>query len=196
MPKAEETRALIIEKTAPVFNRKGYVGTTLTDMEEATGLTKGSIYNNFSNKDEVALAVFDHNLKKFNAFIDAEMSGVSTAIDRLLVYPKVYSGNIFKAPFPQGGCPILNTAVEADDTHPDLRKKAGKALLDWKNKIVSIIEAGVKSKEFKASVKPEETAFAIVATIEGAVMIAKLTGKSEHTKTIMKTVEKLIQTLA
>jgi len=38
-------------------------GTSLSDMTDATGLTKGSIYGNFNSKDEVALAAFDHNLK-------------------------------------------------------------------------------------------------------------------------------------
>ena len=73
MSKAEETKAFIIEKIAPVFNKKGYAGTSLSDMTEATGLTKGSIYGNFSNKDEVALAAFDHNFSKVNAIISGEM---------------------------------------------------------------------------------------------------------------------------
>ena len=61
MNKAERTRQYIIEKTAPIFNKKGYAGTSLSDMTGATGLTKGSIYGNFNDKDEVALAAFDHS---------------------------------------------------------------------------------------------------------------------------------------
>ncbi len=68
MTKAEQTRAFIIEKTAPLFNKKGFEGTSLSDMTTATGLTKGSIYGNFSNKDEVALEVFDYNLQKIERF--------------------------------------------------------------------------------------------------------------------------------
>ena len=59
MSKAEKTRQFIIEKTAPIFNKKGFAGTSLSDMTEATGLTKGSIYGNFADKDEVAMAAFD-----------------------------------------------------------------------------------------------------------------------------------------
>ncbi|MDO9376148.1 MAG: TetR/AcrR family transcriptional regulator, partial [Ferruginibacter sp.] len=62
MTKAEKTRNFIVEQTAPIFNKKGYAGTSLTDLTEATGLTKGSIYGNFANKDEVALAAYDYNL--------------------------------------------------------------------------------------------------------------------------------------
>jgi len=50
--KAEQTRQLIVEKTAPIFNVKGYAGTSVSDMTKATGLTKGSVYGNFANKAE------------------------------------------------------------------------------------------------------------------------------------------------
>ena len=62
MSKAGRTRQFIIETTAGIFNTKGYAGTSMSDITEATGLTKGSIYGNFGNKEDVALAVFDHKL--------------------------------------------------------------------------------------------------------------------------------------
>ena len=65
MSKAERTKQFIVEKTAPIFNMKGYAGTSVNDMMAATGLTKGSIYGNFKNKDDVALAAFDHNRKRW-----------------------------------------------------------------------------------------------------------------------------------
>lgn len=195
MPKAAHTKAYIIEKTASVFNKKGFVGTTLSDMEEATGLTKGSIYNNFANKDEVALAVFDFNLKTVNDLINAEMGKYDSAKDQLLSYVKVYGTNVFDSPFPGGGCPILNTAVESDDTHPELKKKASHAILAWINKVVSLIEKGIKQKEFRSSVNSKETATLIVASIEGAIMISRVTGKSNYLKRVMNSIEKLINEL-
>jgi TetR/AcrR family transcriptional repressor of nem operon len=66
MSKAEHTKAFIIEKVAPVFNKKGYAGTSLSDMTAATGLTKGSIYGNFENKDEVAVAVYEYNARRLS----------------------------------------------------------------------------------------------------------------------------------
>ncbi len=78
MSKAERTRQFIVEKTAPLFNAKGYAGTSLSDMTDATGLTKGSIYGNFANKDEVALAVFDHNWGRVQSLLRSEMDRRST----------------------------------------------------------------------------------------------------------------------
>ena len=195
MSKAEKTRQFIIEKTAPIFNTKGYAGTSLNDMTASTGLTKGSIYGNFTNKDEVALAAFDYNLQQVGNIISDEMSKKESIQDKLLVYVTVYS-NCLKQTFPTGGCPILNTAVEADDTHPELRKKAMSAILSWKHKITNLIEKGIENKEFNAAIDSEEIALTIIAMIEGGTMLAKLTGKYDHRKSVMRSVERLIKGLA
>jgi TetR/AcrR family transcriptional repressor of nem operon len=194
MSKAERTRQLIVEKTAPIFNTKGYAGTSISDMTEATGLTKGSIYGNFANKDEVALAAFDHNLQKVGAIVREEMSKYSTVRDQLLAYIRVYD-NFLKYPFPVGGCPILNTTVEADDTHPRLKVKACNAILAWKDRIVTLIEKGLAKKEFKTGTDPEQTALTMIAMIEGSILIAKATGKLNYRKAILNSVEKLIMGL-
>src|ERR1700743_2896220 len=101
--KAERTRQFIIEKTAEVFNKKGYAGTSLADLTEATGLTKGSIYGNFENKEEVAIAVFDYNSCLVADHVDALIAQAPTYYDKLLVYTKVYNNSKFAA---RGGCNI------------------------------------------------------------------------------------------
>ena len=195
MSKAARTREFIIEKTAPIFNMKGYAGTSLSDMTDATGLTKGSIYGNFTNKDEVALAAFEHNLQKVDQIIRQEMTKHTTIKDKLLVYANVYE-NFLKYPFPVGGCPILNTAIEADDTHPELKKVAAEAINNWKDKITYLIQKGIDTQEFKATIDAEQIALTMIATIEGGIMITKLTGKLNYRKLVMESVEKMIHDLS
>src|SRR5688572_3708282 len=90
MNKAQRTRQLIVEKTAPVFNVKGYAGTSLSDMTEATGLTKGSVYGNFANKEEVALAAFDHNWRQAQDAVRAAMEKQRTSKAKLLALTGFY----------------------------------------------------------------------------------------------------------
>ncbi len=194
MTKAEKTRQFIIDRTAPIFNTKGYAGTSLNDMIAATGLTKGSIYGNFANKDEVALAAFDCNLGKVNTIIRTEMDKRTSCKDKLLVYPEVYE-NFRAFSFPKGGCPVLNTATESDDTHPVLKQKAQDAINGWKKGIVSLIQKGVADKEFKKIEDPEEFAITVIAMIEGATMIANLTGKPGYRKTVMQAIRRMIEEL-
>jgi TetR/AcrR family transcriptional repressor of nem operon len=191
MGKSDQTKAFIIEKIAPLFNSKGYAGTSLTDITEATNLTKGSVYGNFANKDEVALAVFDYNCDKVNDILFRETSKYSSAREKLLVFVDVY-GNPQNYNFPIGGCPILNTATEADDTHPGLKKKVALAINNWKKNIVRIIEKGIAEKEFTKSIDAEQTALTIIALIEGCVMIGRATGKPVYTSHIMQSLREYI----
>lgn len=189
--KSERTKQFIVEQTAPVFNSKGFAGTSLSDLESATGLTKGSIYGNFENKDEVALAAFDYNFDRITQYIKTKILATDNAIERLLVYPQVYR-NFLKIPFLQSGCPILNTATEADDTHPQLKERAAKALAFWKTAIEKQIKRGIARKEIKADTDPAEFAVVLIALIEGAIMQAKLTGKTSALKITMNFLETYI----
>jgi TetR/AcrR family transcriptional repressor of nem operon len=194
MRKAEKTREFIVEKTAPIFNKKGYAGTSISDMTEATGLTKGSIYGNFANKDEVALAAFDYNWKRVSGITRQEMEKKNTIKEKLLVYTEYEK--FINFPLPMGGCPVLNTAVEADDTHPLLKKKANEAFLAWKDKLTALLEQGIRTKEFTTEIDPEQIALTIIAMIEGSIMIAKLSGKPAYRNAIMVSMRKMIEGLS
>lgn len=191
LSKAEKTRRYIIEQAAPVFNTKGIAGTSISDMTEVTGLTKGSIYGNFENKDEVALAVFDYNFGKVTQFIKAAILEHINAIDRLLVYPHIYS-RFLEIPFLKTGCPILNTATEADDTHPALRRRAANALDFWKESIENQVKRGIARGEIKAEADPAEIATVMIFLIEGGVMQAKVVGRDSELKKAMNFLHRYI----
>jgi TetR/AcrR family transcriptional regulator, transcriptional repressor for nem operon len=192
--KAERTKQFIIERTAPIFNAKGYVGTSMNDITEATGLTKGSIYGNFKNKDEVALEAFDYNYSLIASYLRKHIEVHKNMIDKLLVYPETYR-IIFELPILKAGCPILNTATEADDTHPLLRNKAIKALSFWKKSIEKSIILGIERNEIIATTNANDFAFILISLIEGSVMQAKVTGNSEVLNVAMDYLEKMIKSL-
>jgi AcrR family transcriptional regulator len=194
LTKSERTRKFIIEKTAPVFNSKGYAGTSLNDMMEITGLTKGSIYGNFENKDEVALAVFDYNFGLVVTYIRDKMESRTNTIEKLLVYPETYR-NFFRLSFLREGCPLLNTATEADDTHPMLKEKTANALKFWKAAIEKRLKHGIDKKEIRADVNVSEFAVVLMSLIEGAIMQAKVTGKTTALNTTMNFLENMIKGL-
>ncbi len=194
LTKAERTRQFIIQKTAPIFNTKGFAGTYLSDLTKATGLTKGSIYGNFENKDEVALVAFDYNFGRVNSYLRKKILSFDGAIERLLVYPNVYR-DFLKISFLQPGCPILNTSTEADDTHPELRLRAANALAYWKKSIENQIKRGIERNEIKNNTNPTEMAVIIMSLIEGAIMQAKVTGKSTELRIAMNYLEKLIRSI-
>jgi AcrR family transcriptional regulator len=189
--KAERTRNFIVEATASIFNTKGYAGTSLSDLTEATGLTKGSIYGNFSSKEEVALAAFDYNYNKVRRYVKEKIDQEETYLDKLLVYSVVYK-NFLRSPFPPGGCALLNTAVEADDTHPLLKERVARALIRWRKSLVDLVEQGIEEGEFDPGTDANRVAISIMALIEGGIMIAKATNTTSYMHTVLKSVELLV----
>jgi len=192
--KADRTKQFIIEKIAPIFNCKGYASTSLNDMITATGLTKGSIYGNFENKDEVALAAFDYNFQCVVSFIRSKMETQNTIIGKLMVYPKTYR-QYLELPFLEGGCPVMNTAIEADDTHPQLKVKAANAIQFWRNSMERQLNEGIQSGEIKSEVNIDETCTVIISLIQGGVMQTKVTGNTIALKSGMDYLERFIHNL-
>lgn len=180
MTKSEKTRQLIIEKAAAVFNQKGYNGTTLDDIMEATGLSKGGIYGNFKRegldkkgvKDEIALAAFDHAVQQVYDALKERTGVIENTLDKLKAVVYFYRERILNPPV-AGGCPIQNTAVEADDLLPDLRNKVQLALTEWERRIVRTLEKGIERGEVRADVDKNDFATLFIGTLEGGILLAR-----------------------
>lgn len=173
MSKAENTKKHIIEKSAPIFNIKGYSGTSLSDIIEATGLTKGAIYGNFENKDELAIAAYHHNLDELIGKLRIAMSDKKTAGEKLIAFTEYYRTN-WKTIFERGGCIIQNAAIEADDNAPYLKKHVQRSIKDWVNSFTRIIEIGQQDGTFKKKIDAEAFAYEMIITLEGAIMLGKI----------------------
>jgi TetR/AcrR family transcriptional repressor of nem operon len=194
MTKAQRTKQFIVEKTASIFNRKGFAGTSLNDMVNATGLTKGSIYGNFDKKDDVALAAFDYNYESVASYLRNKMDARKSVIDKLLVYPETYR-NFYKLSFLSFGCPIANTSTEADDTHPQLKEKAADALHYWRTSIERQLQAGILSKEIRPDINIPEVVSVLSALIQGGVLQAKVSGKLNYLNASMNFLERMLKDL-
>jgi AcrR family transcriptional regulator len=173
LSKSANTKQFIIEKAAPLFNKKGYAGTSMNDIMFATGLAKGGVYGHFESKDEIAAAAFEYSLKKVRSELSLTINQHSTALGKLNAILRFYR-NYTLQPSVEGGCPILNTAIDADDAYPFLKKKAKNALKEMLTGLQQIIDLGIKMQELKPSTNARKTAEMIFAQIEGGIMMAKV----------------------
>jgi len=177
--KGAQTREMILQRAAPVFNRRGYFGASLADIMEATGLEKGGIYNHFASKDDLALQAFDYSVDLARqAFAEATKDKPHN-VDRLLGAVSVFGDMSADSPV-SGGCPVMNTAVEADDAHPLLRERAQRAMDDWHEYIRRTVARGIEKGQIRAEADPDTMATLIIATLEGAIMLTKLYGEQVH----------------
>ncbi len=171
MTKGEQTRQKIVAAAAPIFNQRGYEGSSMADLMLATGLQKGGIYRHFSSKEELAAEAFDYT---WNAAWETRMQHVdekNSGLDKL----KQFIANFVECRPPvTGGCPILNTAVEADDGNAILRERVLKALRSWVARLQVIVKEAVKAGETQVGVDPKTVATLVVASLEGALMMSRI----------------------
>lgn len=189
--KSELTKQLIIEKSAPVFNKKGFAGTSLSDLTRATGLTKGSIYGNFKDKGDVAASVFKYNINNLVNFLSREMEQGKSAVEKLQAIAGAYR-KLYKNMVAFGGCPLLNCATEADDTNQVLGKLAIEAIDLLKKTICALIVCGQKNGEIKAQVDSQNLSEVILSLLEGGSFLSKVTGEKSFLTNSIDLIEQLI----
>lgn len=194
LPRSERTRQLIIETAAPIFNKKGYAGTSVADLTSATGLTKGSIYGNFKDKNDVAVNAFQYNIDLIFDFFSKELKQAPSTLEKLLAYPRGFR-KIYPMILSYGGCPILNTAVEADDTHAVLRKMAVDVLYRWKNNIAGLIQKGIDEGGITPSTDAQATAEVLISLLEGGIVLSKVTGEASYMHNAVDTAEAMIEAI-
>ncbi len=173
MKKKERTRRAIIEKAASLFNKQGYSGTSLQHIQDAVGLTKGALYSSFKDKDEIAIAAFEYSVEITYDTIGRRTKIIDNTLDKLKAVVYFYKENILNPPI-EGGCPILNTSIEADDNNPKLKKIVIKAMDMWKQRIIHTLEKGKDKGEIRQEVDSREFAILFIGTIEGGIMMTRL----------------------
>jgi AcrR family transcriptional regulator len=140
---------------------------------------KGGIYNHFAGKDDLALRAFDYSVGLVRQRFADALAGKRHAVERLLAIVGVFHDIVDDPPVP-GGCPVLNTAVESDDTHPALRARARATMDDWYGLVHRVVAKGVERGELRPESDPDMVATLLISTLEGAIMMSKLYNDSAH----------------
>ena len=184
MGKAEKTRQLIAQKTAPLFNKKGFEGTSLTDLTAATGLTKGALYGNFKDKSEIRKEAFQYAMEKVKSKVRNRLSKCITQREKLLALVDFYASYVLNPPIP-GGCPLLNTAIEADDNDFSMRRTVTKERNSTVDFIDQLLQKGITEGEFKAGIDTKALAYTFFCSIEGALMFSRVERSDASMKVIV-----------
>lgn len=189
--KAERTTAFIVETVAPIFNKLGYVGTSMSDLTDATGLTKGALYGNFENKEALALAAFEYNSNLLLNEIDTKLSATGNALDKLFALTNFYRhyDDFTKV---TGGCPILNVGVDAKHNNKLLAAAAKETAKNIEGKIALVLENGVNQSEIKLPVSPLQFAKQMYTMIQGAVAMATITDDRKYLLNTIAYLDQLI----
>ena len=173
--KGERTREQVIVQAAALFNQLGYANASMSDIMHATGLKKGGIYRHFENKQALALAAFDYSVEELGKRFRQALEGKTHAVDRLQAVIGVYARIPVDPPVP-GGCPVLNAAIESDDSDPVIKARVSQVMRDWHAYLRKLVREGQQCQELRESVDADQVATLLIASLEGAIMLSKLQG--------------------
>ena len=192
--KGAQTRQRIVELAAPVFNQQGYVGASMRDLVGATGLEKGGIYNHFGSKEQLALEAYDYAMSRVTNGLARSQEGATDAVDRLQRMIQAFA-KFARKPAIAGGCPIMNTAIEADDTHPELRDRARTSMTLWHRLIGRIVKDGIATGTLVAGTDPYALAALLTGSLEGGLMLSSLYDDPSFTDRIVEHLTAYVETL-
>lgn len=188
------TEKYILERVAPLFNRKGYVGTSLTDITDATQLTKGAIYCNFKNKEDLALKAFYTNVEIVLGPLGACIRAEKDAVSKLYAITRFYR-SYFETVASRGGCPVLNVGIDAKYINPELYTAARKVAEQLMGNLEHILRKGVEHGQLLPETDVAATASNLYAMIEGGIYLASLNDKHEHLAHVLDLADEVIHRL-
>lgn len=190
----DETKGRILAKSGVLFNTHGYKATSISDITKATGYTKGAIYRHFKNKGVLEKETLFHLSSLMFGILRSRIKREKTAGDKLRAIFRHFESYLAN-PEVKGGCPLMNAAIEADDSNAVLRKEAIKILDILRDSVIAILKNGIRFKQIKKDADLEYYATVIIASLEGAIMMSKLRGNNHDIRRIIKHLEGQIKNI-
>ncbi|MBJ9976875.1 TetR family transcriptional regulator [Pseudomonas sp. S75] len=167
---AQETRALIIEAAERAFYKRGVARTTLADIAEIAGVTRGAIYWHFSNKAELVEALLDRLHETHDHLARAGESEDEPdplgCMRKLLV--QVFNELVLD-PRTRRINEILHHKCEFTDEMCEIREQRQGAVVECHEGIARTLANASRRGQLPGDLDTERAAVAIYAYIDGVI---------------------------
>ncbi|MBW2031382.1 MAG: TetR/AcrR family transcriptional regulator [Deltaproteobacteria bacterium] len=188
--RGEETRARVLEAASSLMLSKGFASMSIGDIVRATGVKKGNLYFHFSSKEELGLTVLEEERERFFLFLCQNLKGERP-------FEKVR--NLLEATFYEhrqrnfaGGCLFGNMALEMSDRNPRFCEMVKEVFLEWTARLANVLAEAMAAGELSQAISPTVLAKHIVALIEGAIMMAKVSKDEKDLKDCLESLRILL----
>jgi AcrR family transcriptional regulator len=195
MRNSDVTIGTILKRAGTLFNSRGYKATSIGHITAASGFTKGAIYRHFKNKEALEEEALGYLTGVMYEHLTRRIKAQRTAPDKLRTIVSFFESYISKPPI-KGGCPLLNAAIEADDSSPQLRRKANSILETLKSSIIHILSKGIEFGQLKKHVDKHYFATVMIASLEGGIMMSKLARTDKDIRVVIRHLEGMIDDIA
>lgn len=173
---AEETRSRILRTALDLFHACSFKGTSVNQIVETAGITKGALFHHFKGKNELGYAVVDELLAgQINALWVEALQGTDDPVSTIQEILRGVSEEVVEDPdLMRCGCPVNNLSQEMSAVDDLFREKL-KAVYDtWIHAIEVGFEAGIAAGTVKQGLSPKAAAASVVALFEGGAGLLKV----------------------
>jgi TetR/AcrR family transcriptional repressor of lmrAB and yxaGH operons len=172
--RTDQSRAQLVGTMARLLREQGYTATALAQVLAESGVSNGSLYHHFpGGMEELAEAALETSGRAVADALGQALNGASSTADGVVAFLSIAQGPVAGGPCP--GCPIAPTALESPIVSPRLRAAAARCFDQWEALIAARLRADGWPEESVA-----ETASATLALIEGALLLARVSGQQVH----------------
>jgi TetR/AcrR family transcriptional repressor of lmrAB and yxaGH operons len=170
MPRPDRSRAALIDSAARLFRRQGYAATGVNQILETADVKAGSLYHHFPDgKQELAAAVVESAggeiERLLRRFLDSD-SAVADIVDGWIDMLTVQL-----ASDQRDGCPIEPIATESVNASSQVREASARAFAGWSAAVAERLRV-----DGWTDGGAERTALAVIALIEGALILSRIAG--------------------
>jgi TetR/AcrR family transcriptional regulator, transcriptional repressor for nem operon len=174
-----DARTRLLDAAMQVVREQGYAATTVDDICQTAGLTKGAFFHHFKSKEDLAVAAAEHfSQMAKRLFGAAPYREFADPLDRLLGYID-FRTEILAGPVPKFTCLLGTMVQEAYDTHPAIRKACDTYIGAHAAEVAKDIAAAKLLYAPKAEWSAESLALYTQAVLQGAFILAKSKGGPE-----------------
>ena len=166
--KGSLTKQNIIEKSMQLFSVKGYFNTSIADIAEVTGLTKGGLYGHFRNKEDIWHGVYDECARTWKNIIFNGVRDISDPLERIKKVVENSMRDYLGAGIFDGGCFLFNMLVELSGQSSDMNKQVLQGFISFTELLHSWLEEAEQKGILKDGLDLYEVANFIVISINGA----------------------------
>lgn len=178
----EETRMKILETALDLFHRGSFTGTSINQIVDKAGITKGALFHYFKGKNELGYAVVEECLRRQiqEHWITPLATSVDPINDMLAILDKMSQMLVDEPHILECGCPLNNLSQEMSSLDDTFRLKLLELYREWELAIEKSIRAGIDAGNVRSDVDPESASSAIVALLEGSIGMIKAHQNMEY----------------
>ena len=162
------TRQNIIDKSMQLFSVKGYYNTSIADIIQATGLTKGGLYGHFANKQEIWYAVYAECARIWKSIVFQEVKDISDPLERLARVIENSMKNYLGGGVFEGGCFMLTSLVDLAGQSAPMSRHVLEGFQKFSALIRRWLEEAAQQGILREGLNPAEIADFILISLNGA----------------------------